>query len=161
MNLIQKPDWFLARNPMGKVPTIQLENESQILYESIPVCDFLDKAYPGPKLTPESPFQQAKDSMLIEHFSQSIGPFYKLAKRTDLTPEEKKETAALMLSKLDYVENELGRRESPFFGGKTVMMVDYMIWPWIERMPIMTKFAEGTELTKYRFPLLVRNLISR
>lgn len=142
---------------MGKVPTIQLENESRVLYESIPVCDYLDNSFPGEKLTPESPYQRAKDAMLIEHFSQCIGPFYKLAKRADLTAEEKAETAAVMLGRLDFVEAELGRRESAFFGGCKVMMVDYMIWPWMERMPMMPTFAEGTELTEERFPLLVRS----
>lgn len=36
---------------------------------------------------------------------------------------------------LSVFENELSRRGTTFFGGDQPAMLDYMIWPWIERFP--------------------------
>ena len=63
VNLRSKPQWFLDMNPLGKVPTIKVKED--IFYESLPVCDYLDEAYPGRKLHPESPEQKTKDKMIL------------------------------------------------------------------------------------------------
>ena len=157
MSLGSKPKWWLAKNPMGKVPTIQLEDDTKVLYESLPVCDFLDQAYEGKrKLTPSDPFQQGRDKILIEHYGQALPPHYKLYYRsTTLSEAEKLESAVQMLDKLDFVEAELKKRGTIFFGGKQAMMVDYMIWPWFERIIAMPTFFEESRLTVDRFPKLV------
>lgn len=36
---------------------------------------------------------------------------------------------------LKIFENELSRRGTQFFGGDAPAMLDYMIWPWLERFP--------------------------
>ncbi len=36
---------------------------------------------------------------------------------------------------LKIFEKELARRGTEFFGGNQPAMLDYMIWPWIERLP--------------------------
>lgn len=69
INLSKKPEWYLEKiNPLGKVPAIQ--KDDKILYESAVCCDYLDQVYPNNKLTPEDPYQQAKDRILVEHFGQ-------------------------------------------------------------------------------------------
>ena len=66
INLISKPQWFLDMNPIGKVPTIQIGHD--IYYESLPVCDYLDEAYPGRKLLPTKPEDKVKDQMALTHY---------------------------------------------------------------------------------------------
>lgn len=140
---------------MGKVPVLQLKDESEVLYESGVIADYLDEAFPGPKLTPADPLQRAKDKILIEHYSQVLKFHYQLYYKCELSDKEKAEVGEDMLSKLDFVEKDLVKRGTPFFGGETVMMVDYMIWPWFERILIMPAFTPNTEMTQTRFPKLV------
>lgn len=47
----------------------------------------------------------------------------------------KKEALANFVNGLKPFEDELERRGTPFFGGDKPVMLDYMIWPWIERVP--------------------------
>ena len=70
VNLRSKPQWFLDMNPLGKVPTIKVKED--IFYESLPVCDYLDEAYPGRKLHPESPEQKTKDKMILALYDSVI-----------------------------------------------------------------------------------------
>lgn len=77
INLTQKPEWFLEKNPIGKVPCIELEG-GEILYESLIIAEYLDEAYPQNKLCPYSPFAKAKDKLLIERFNGVINNMYKV-----------------------------------------------------------------------------------
>ena len=43
-----------------------------IYYESVPVCDFLDEAYPGRKLLPDTPEERVKDKMALTHYDMVI-----------------------------------------------------------------------------------------
>ena len=43
-----------------------------IYYESLPVCDFLDEAYPGRKLLPDTPEERVKDKMALTHYDMVI-----------------------------------------------------------------------------------------
>ena len=74
INLRHKPDWFKARNPIGLVPTLELDD---IVVHESNVCDeYLDEVYPEPRLVPTDPLQKAKDKMLIETFGK-VGPNWK------------------------------------------------------------------------------------
>merc|ERR1711963_939790 len=44
VDLKEKPEWFLERNPLGLVPT--LEQDDKIVYESLITCEYLDDTYP-------------------------------------------------------------------------------------------------------------------
>jgi glutathione S-transferase len=62
--LRNKPDWFLERNPLGKVP--MLEHDGKVVYESLICNDYLDDIYPEEKLTPTDPYRRARDNILVE-----------------------------------------------------------------------------------------------
>jgi glutathione S-transferase len=68
INLKEKPEWFLELAPLGTVPAIQ--KDDIIVYDSPIVCQYLDETYPGEKLTPNDPYQKAKDAMLVERYSK-------------------------------------------------------------------------------------------
>lgn len=83
IHLSKKPEWFLEKiNPLGKVPAIQ--KDDKVVYESAVCCDYLDQVYPGNKLTPDDPYQQARDKILMEHFGQvCVGVYYKIFNYSD------------------------------------------------------------------------------
>lgn len=69
INLKEKPEWFLKKNPLGLVPTLET-SAGEVIYESSIVCDYLDEVYPEKKLIPSSPLAKAQQKMLLEHFSK-------------------------------------------------------------------------------------------
>lgn len=59
----QEPD-FLAKSPMGKIPV--LETERGFLSETDAILDYLDEAFPGPRLFPQDSFARAKVRQLMK-----------------------------------------------------------------------------------------------
>ena len=55
------------------------------------------------------------------------------------TAEERKAAWDTLVGKLGEIDSELKMLGTPFFGGQSPNMTDYMIWPWIERLPIMVR----------------------
>ena len=68
INLQNKPDWFLALNPLGQVPVLQLDD--QVVPESTATCDWLDDVYPETRLQPSDPYRRAWDRVLLEYLSK-------------------------------------------------------------------------------------------
>ncbi|XP_021964953.1 pyrimidodiazepine synthase [Folsomia candida] len=137
-NLVDKPEWLFTKNPGGKVPVLE-EPDGKILYESLIVSDYLDEVYPNRPLHAKCPYQKALDKLMIEEFNKVTTLFYKAL--TNLKPEG---SAALKDSLVEFqkglspFEKELEKRGTTFFGGNDAPgMLDYMIWPWIERVPVM------------------------
>ena len=73
INLVEKPEWYLKRNPPGQVPALEWidENskETRFIPESLVVSDFLDEKYPESRLQPADPYQRAQQRVLVERFS--------------------------------------------------------------------------------------------
>lgn len=126
IKLSDKPDWYFQRNPLGKVPAIETESEDAI-YESLIIADYLDEKYPQRPLHPKDPMQKAKDRILVEHFSKISTSIYTYLRDGD-------DSFDPILTGLDLFEKELTLRATQFFGGDVPGMLDYMIWPWIERI---------------------------
>ncbi len=152
------PDFLKEKNPAGTVPVIQTGDF--ILPESLLIADYLDEAYPSPKLHPDCPKQKALDRVLVDRNSQAVTLFYKIAYGGG---DQDAEMVENFHAKLDYVEKELAARRKKnggkaFFGGDEPKMVDFMIWPWTERYLVFPIIAPKAELTADRFPELVREL---
>ncbi|XP_069467848.1 glutathione S-transferase omega-1-like [Ambystoma mexicanum] len=131
VNLKSKPEWFLKKAPFGLVPVLET-SKGEIVYESAIACDYLDEAYPGKKLTPSDPLEKAQQKMLLEHFSKLYPFMYRMlmAKRKG---EDISEMKADFKNQLLELEEVLVSKKTPYFGGESVSMIDYMMWPWFER----------------------------
>ncbi|XP_023144348.2 glutathione S-transferase omega-1-like [Amphiprion ocellaris] len=132
IHLKEKPEWFLAKNPLGLVPTLETP-AGEIIYESPITCDYLDEVYAGKKLLPSSPYGKAQQKMMLEHFSKVLPLFYKIPmgrrKGDDVTGLE-----AELKEKFGKLNEDLVKKKSKFFGGDSITMIDYMMWPWFERL---------------------------
>ncbi|PSN30060.1 Pyrimidodiazepine synthase [Blattella germanica] len=148
INLKEKPQWFLNKNPAGTVPTIELET-GDIIYESLIVADYLDEVYKQKPLHNKDSVKKAQDRVLIEKFGQTGGKVF-MALR-----ENNPESIEAILKDLETYEKELASRGTVFFGGYTPGMLDYMIWPWFERIEAL-KVLGGDKLAipKNRIPKL-------
>ncbi|CAH2322424.1 glutathione S-transferase omega-1-like [Pelobates cultripes] len=150
INLKSKPDWFLEKVPSGCVPAVELSN-GVVIFESPIVCDFLDEAYPGKKLTPADPIKKAKEKMILEFYNGVTTLLYKIFG----AQQEKKDVAELkteLLSKLQKLQQILIKKKTPYFGGESLTMIDYMLYPWFERFVVFGVediFSQTPELKKW------------
>ncbi|XP_047208411.1 glutathione S-transferase omega-1-like [Girardinichthys multiradiatus] len=135
IHLKEKPDWFLEKNPLGLVPTLETP-AGEVIYESPITCEYLDEAYPEKKLLPSSPFGKAQQRMMLEHFSKVIPYFYKIptARRNgeDVSGQE-----AELKEKFAKLNEHLEKKKTKFFEGDTITMIDYMMWPFFERIEVL------------------------
>ncbi|XP_076599103.1 glutathione S-transferase omega-1-like [Chaetodon auriga] len=150
INLKDKPDWFLERNPLGLVPTLETAG-GEVIYESPITCEYLDEVYPEKKLLPSSAFGKAQQKMMLEHFSKITPYFYKIPmgrkKGEDVSGLEGE-----LKQKFAKLNEDLVNKKTKFFGGDSITMIDYMMWPWFERLEIneLQHFLDDTpELKKW------------
>jgi len=128
INLTEKPEWYVQRFPEAKVPAIELNGK--FLFESLIIADFLDDLAPGHKLHPTDPLQKAVDRCLVSKFNTVTDNWG----RAVHYPNAVKESLEAMGPTLIFLEEELGKRGTSFFGGNKPKMLDLMIWPWFEMM---------------------------
>ncbi|XP_066457783.1 glutathione S-transferase omega-1-like [Eleutherodactylus coqui] len=132
INLLSKPEWFLEKSPQGSVPSLETP-DGRIIYDSIVVCDYLDEAFPGKKLTPEDPYEKAQQKMLLKCVNKVASILQQIfsANKNNLDTTELKTQFFEEFKKL---EEGLAKKNTPYFGGESVSMIDYMIWPFFERL---------------------------
>lgn len=145
INLADKPEWFLEKTSLEKVPVLEFNNT--ILVESLVIADYLDAIYSQRKLHPSDPLERAKRTILQKRFHKvavSIIPVY----RGEISIFEWWER---FQNGIQYLEDELKNSGTTFFGGDTVGMIDYMIWPWFERVEAITIAYNLKPLSHKRF----------
>jgi len=126
IDLSNKPDWFLAISPLGKVPLLRVRDESgkeAVLFESIAICEYLEETQPGTKLHPEDPIERARDRAWFDLASGLLGDIWALETTKDPEVFEAKRKA--IVSKVEIFEGALS--DGPYFHGRMFSMVDAVI----------------------------------
>lgn len=95
----KKPEWYASINPSLQVPCLQFDN-GQILTESLIICEYLDAAYPGPRLIQSDPLKHAMDKLVIEKFSRIIPLYYKLIRNEPNAEAIYKESFSVFMNNL-------------------------------------------------------------
>ncbi|XP_009906442.2 glutathione S-transferase omega-1 [Dryobates pubescens] len=134
INLKSKPDWFFEKNPLGLVPVLET-SKGQLICESAITCEYLDEAFPGKNLMPSDPYERAYQRMLLEQFSKLPPILFKHF----LAVKDGQDATALkaeITEKLGKLEEVLCKRNTVFYGGDSITMIDYWIWPWFERLEL-------------------------
>ncbi|KFO32347.1 glutathione S-transferase omega-1 [Fukomys damarensis] len=135
INLKNKPEWFFKKNPLGLVPVLE-NSQGQLICESVITCEYLDEAYPGKKLLPEDPYEKACQKMTLELFSKVSS----LMGRLIMLQQSKGDSSGIkeeLQRELNKLEEVLTKKTTTFLGGSSVSMIDYLIWPWFERMEVL------------------------
>jgi glutathione S-transferase len=128
IDLANKPDWFLAVSPLGKVPVLKVEQEGRddaFVFESGVILEYIEETAPGPKLHPSDPLERAQHRAWIEYGSTVLGDLYRFSSAKD---DAELATAKQALSaKFGRLESTLG--EGPFFAGQQFSFVDAVFGP--------------------------------
>ncbi|KAF2896245.1 hypothetical protein ILUMI_09929 [Ignelater luminosus] len=153
INLSHKPEWLYNKVKSGNIPALEVEN-GEVLTESSIIIDYLDEKYSNNPLYPRDPLQKAKDRLLINHFNKVISAMYNALLNTGKGYLEDHQN--IITNGLATFEKELSSRGGPFFGGNKPGMLDYMIWPWCERVDLLKFFGRQFLLKKDNYKKLVR-----
>jgi glutathione S-transferase len=128
VDLTNKPDWFLAISPLGKVPLLKVEREGQpdaIVFESAVILEYLEETASGPKLHPADALERAQHRSWIEYGSNVLGDLYRFSSAKDAA--ELATTRQALAAKFNRLESTLG--EGPFFAGQEFSYVDAVFGP--------------------------------
>lgn len=76
----------LARSPIGRVPTLVLE-DGRILGETVAIFEWLEETIPAPALYPKDPWQRVRTRQLVEIINAAIQPLQNIAVLKRLSPD--------------------------------------------------------------------------
>lgn len=130
IDLADKPAWFLAISPFGKVPL--LKRGDTVLFESAVINEYLDEVY-EPVLHPADPLKKAHNRAWIEFGSNVLFNQWHWSNAADGAAYEKMERT--LLDQLGRLEVQLG--EGPLFNGEAFSLVDAAYAPLFTRFRLL------------------------
>jgi len=139
VDLSDKPDWFRALSPLGKVPLLKVAHEGRdaVIFESAVILEFLEETQERP-LHAADPLERARHRSWIEVGSQilnGIARFYNAGTREALDGE-----ARALAAMFERVEAELG--EGPWFAGRDFSLVDAVYGPVFRYFDVFDGIAD-------------------
>jgi glutathione S-transferase len=140
---------YLARNPFGRLPTI--EHGDFVLYEAQAIGRYIDRVFDGPSLTPADPRKAARmdqvlnivDWYVMPSISAAIG-FNRVVKpRFGMPVDEEAIANALPLARtcIAALEDILGAQ--PYLAGEAVTLADLFAYGHFE---FLAETPEGGDL---------------
>lgn len=154
ISLMDKPDWFLRASPHGKVP-ILIEDRG-VLFESGPICEYVDETCGDFRLHPADPFERARHRAWIELAARH----YLVQCRIQRSPTEEQLEANRPALSNAFSKIEAAIDEHPYFGGERPCMVDAAWFVILHRANIIgdcsgVDFLDGfPKLKQWQYALL-------
>ncbi|MGV2113816.1 glutathione S-transferase family protein [Agrobacterium salinitolerans] len=136
VDLANKPDWFLALSPTGKVPVLkvsQTDGSEAVLFESMVICEYLEESQSGAKLYPASALSRAQQRGWIEFGTATLADAWQFLNATDHAMADAKQ--ASFRDKLERLETVLA--VGPYFSGSNFGMVDAVYAPLFRYFEIL------------------------
>ncbi|CAH2039501.1 unnamed protein product, partial [Iphiclides podalirius] len=150
VHLADKPEWLVRKSAFGKVPSIEIK-EDVCIYESLITVEYLDDVYPQRLLLAKDPITKAYDKIIAETSGTLHTMFFKFIKDPEAITEE---NIVSYKKTLHFLQDQLKKRKSKFFGGNEPGYADYMVWPWFERLLICQEKSDILKLDDMEFELL-------
>ncbi len=135
VDLANKPDWFLAISPLGKVPLLKVGDA--VIFESAVILEYLEETQLNP-LHPADPLQRAEHRSWIEFGSTILNDIWTFYTATDdATFAGKAKTLAEKFARL---EQRLG--DGPYFDGARFSLVDAAFGPVFRYFDVFDRIAD-------------------
>lgn len=135
VDLADRPDWFKAISPLGKVPLLQVGGE--VLFESAVIVEYLEDTQ-APALHPADPLQRARHRAWMEFGSSILADIWTIETTPDRAAFEARQK--LLRDKFARLEAELG--EGPYFAGRDFRLVDAAIAPVFRYFDVFDRFVD-------------------
>lgn len=122
VDLANKPEWFKAISPTGKVPLLKVGDE--VLFESSVIVEYLEETQPKP-LHPLAPLSKARHRAWMEFGSAILADIWIL----ETTPDETAFLSKAKLLKEKFTKLENALNAGPYFAGEKFSIVDAVFAP--------------------------------
>jgi len=159
IDLRNKPEWFLAISPTGRVPVVQTP-DGDTLFESAVINEYFDEVH-EPRFLPDTPIERAKERMWMDFITGLYGDAFRLYNAADEGAADTAfEGAKQKLAKL---EEEI---DGPLFNGEEFSLVDataappFMRLNWVAQItPKYDAFADAPKSRTWKDALLARQSV--
>jgi glutathione S-transferase len=135
IDLADKPDWFKAMSPLGKVPLLQVDDD--VLFESTVIVEFLEETQ-GTPLHPAAPLERARHRAWMEFGSSILGDIWAIETTPDRAVFEAKRR--VLQQKFGRLEAELG--QGPWFAGERFTLVDTVFAPVFRYFDVFDRIVD-------------------
>ena len=135
VDLADRPDWFKALSPLGKVPLLQVGET--VLFESAVIVEYLEDTQ-APALHPADPLVRARHRAWMAFGSTILADIWTIETTPDRAAFEA--TAALLREKFGRLEGELG--DGPYFAGADFSLVDAVFAPAFRYFDVFDRFVD-------------------
>jgi glutathione S-transferase len=135
VDLANRPDWFKALSPLGKVPLLQVGGA--VLFESAVIVEYLEDTQ-APALHPADPLARARHRGWMEFGSSILADIWTIETTPDAGAFEAKRAA--LRGKFERLETELG--EGPYFAGVVFGLVDAVFAPVFRYFDVFDRLVD-------------------
>ena len=135
IDLSNKPAWFTALSPLGKVPLLQVG--SRVIFESAVILEYLEETQVNP-LHPADPLARAEHRSWIEVGSAILNDIAGLYNAPDAGAFEIKRVA--LSEKFARVEDALAG--GPWFAGEAFSLVDAVYGPVFRYFDVLDRMID-------------------
>ena len=135
VDLADKPAWFRAISPLGKVPLLQAGDA--VLFESGVIVEYLEDTQ-EPRLHPADPLTRARHRAWMEFGSSTLADIWTIETTADRGVFDAK--AALLREKFGRLEAEFG--DGPYFAGEGFTLVDAVYAPAFRYFDVFDRFVD-------------------
>jgi glutathione S-transferase len=135
IDLANKPDWFLALSPLGKVPLLKVGDD--VIFESAVITEYLEDTQ-LPPLHPADPVRRAEHRAWIEFAStvlSDIWGFYTAANGEDFERKRKD-----LIQRFERLESRIAA--DPWFEGESFHLVDAAFGPVFRYFDVFDTIAD-------------------
>lgn len=160
VDLDNKPDWFKAISPLGKVPLLKVGDA--VIFESAVIVEYLEETQPNP-LHPSDPLRRAQHRAWMEFGSAILADIWGFYTAPDEATLQAK--ARALTDKFARLEQDLG--DGPYFDGARFSLVDAVFAPVFRYFDLFDRIADfgildgKPKLAAWRHALAQRPSVAR
>ncbi len=135
VDLANRPGWFKALSPLGKVPLLQVDDA--VLFDSAVIVEYLEDTR-APALHPADPLVRARHRAWMEFGSSILADIWTVETTADAAAFEARRQA--LRAKFGRLEAELG--DGPYFGGAAFSLVDAVFAPVFRYFDVFDRLVD-------------------
>jgi glutathione S-transferase len=135
VDLSNKPEWFKAISPLGKVPLLSIGDD--VVFESAVILEYLEETV-APRLHPSEPLRRADHRAWIEFGSAILNDIAGFYRAPDPASFEQKRM--LLAERFTWLERKLAAE--PWFDGASFSLVDAVYAPVFRYFDLFEKVGE-------------------